>query len=120
MSTELATPSLPKIKIFWKNYYGVIIYTHDTSSKVLSHESSYIVDELMWPNFGKSSISWKELIKTSFLSTFDNRNYFFWGVVSVQVQYFGTDTRYELETAQQSGKGAETESQNVLRANSYL
>lgn len=67
MSTELATPGLLEIKISWKNDYDVIVYAHDTSKKVLSHKSTYIVDELMWPSFGKSSIYRKELIKTSFL-----------------------------------------------------
>ena len=40
----------------------------------------------MWPKFGNSSISVREVIITSILQGFDHKNHFFWGVVLVQVQ----------------------------------
>ena len=40
----------------------------------------------MWPKFGNSSISMKEVFKTSILLGFDKKNHFLWGVVLVQVQ----------------------------------
>ena len=51
----------------------------------------------MWPKFGNSSISVREVIITSILLGFDQENRLFWRVVLFQVQQFGTDTRYELE-----------------------
>ena len=35
---------------------------HDVTNKILLRDSEYIVDEVMWPNFGNSSISMKEVI----------------------------------------------------------
>ena len=35
----------------------------------------------MWPKLGNSSISMKEVITTSVLSGFDQKNCIFWGVV---------------------------------------
>lgn len=78
MSTELATPGLLKIKISWKNDYEVIVYANGAGSKVLSHESSYIADELMLPNFGKSSIP-KNLSKLHFYKDLTTETAFFEG-----------------------------------------
>ena len=52
MSAKLATLGLPKLKIFWKKNYDVIISVHDVTNKVLSRGSNYIVDVVMWSNFG--------------------------------------------------------------------
>ena len=52
----------------------------------------------MWPKFGNSSISMRELIITSF-----------W-----------TGTRYGLENLHQCGKRVKTKSQKVLGFNSYV
>ena len=62
----MATPSLLKIKVFWKNSYDVIIYVHDVTNKILSRDSNYIVDVVMWPKFGNSSISMREVIINCF------------------------------------------------------
>ena len=56
MSGKMATPSLLKIKLFWTNSYDVIIFVHDVADKIL-RDSNYIVDVVMWPTFGNSSIS---------------------------------------------------------------
>ena len=67
MSAKLATLGLLKKKVFWNKGYDVITPACDVTNKILPHESNYIVDVVMWPKFGNSSISMKEIIKTSIL-----------------------------------------------------
>ena len=52
--------------VFWNKRYDVIISVHDVINQILSSESTDIVDVVMWPKFGNSSISMKEVIITSF------------------------------------------------------
>ena len=66
-SAKMATPGLHKIKVFWKKGYDVIIFVNDVTNKTLSRDSNYIVDVVMWPKFGNSSISMREVIITSSL-----------------------------------------------------
>ena len=85
MSAKSATVSHPKIKVFWSKGYGVMISVHDFT-KFLSPHLKYIIDVVMWPKFGNSSISIKKVM-TSILEGFDQqKNQFFWGVLFVQVQ----------------------------------
>ena len=86
MSAKMATPGLLKIKVFWNKGYDVIISVHDVTNKILSRDSNYIVDVVMWPKFGNTSISMREVIITSILSGFDQKNCFIGGVALVQVQ----------------------------------
>ena len=65
MSAKLATPGLFKIKTFWNKGYDVIILDYDVNNKILSRDSNYIVDVVMWPKIGNSSISIWEVITTS-------------------------------------------------------
>ena len=67
MSTKVATSGLLKIKVFWNKGYDVIIYVHDVTNKILSRDSNNIVDAVMWPKFGYSSISMREIIIISIL-----------------------------------------------------
>ena len=67
MSAKMATLSLLKIEVFWNKGYDVIISVHDVTSKVLSYESNYILDVVMWPKFGSSSTSMGKVIITSIL-----------------------------------------------------
>ena len=64
MSAKLAALGLLRIRLFRNEGYDVIIYDHDVNSKILSRESNYIVDMVMWPKFGSSSISMREVIIT--------------------------------------------------------
>ena len=66
MSAKLVTLSLLKIKIFLNKYYDVIISAHDVTKKNL-RDSIYIVDVAIWPKFGNSNISMREVILTSIL-----------------------------------------------------
>ena len=65
MSAKLATPGLFKIKTFWNKGYDVIIREYDVNNKILSRHSNYIIDVVMWPKIGNSSISIWEVITTS-------------------------------------------------------
>ena len=67
MSAKMATPGLLKTTVFWNNGYDVIISVDDVTNKILSRDSNYIVDLFIWPKFGNSSISMKEVITISIL-----------------------------------------------------
>ena len=66
---KMLTLGLLKIKLFWNKSYDVIISAFDITNRVLSYDSNYIVDALVCPKFGNSSIS----------KGFDQKNYFFEG-----------------------------------------
>ena len=68
MSAKFAALDLLKIKISWKIIYDVIVYIHDINNKILSRDSRYCIpDVVVWPKFGNSSISMREVIITSTL-----------------------------------------------------
>ena len=67
MSSKMATTGLLKITVFWNKGYDVIIPVNDVANKSLSHDSNYVVDVFMWPKFGNSSISMREVITTSII-----------------------------------------------------
>ena len=56
---------------FWKNGYDVIVSVHDVTNRILWLDSNYIVDVVLWPKFGNSSISVTEIFITSILQEFD-------------------------------------------------
>ena len=63
----MVTPGLLKITVFWDKGYDVIISVNDVTNKILWRDSNYIVDLFMWPKFGDSIISMREVITTSIL-----------------------------------------------------
>ena len=63
----MTTPGFFNIKLFWNKGYEVIISNHEVTNKVLSTDSNYIVDVVMWPKFGSSSTSIIEVAITSIL-----------------------------------------------------
>ena len=67
MPAKMATPDLLKITVFWNKGYDFIITVDDVTNKIIWHDSNYIVDVLMLPKFGNSSISIREVITTSIL-----------------------------------------------------
>ena len=67
MSAKIVTLGFLKKKVFWNKGYDVITSVYDVTRKILSRDSDYIVDLVMWPKFGNSSISVKEVIITSIL-----------------------------------------------------
>ena len=83
MSAKMAILSLLKIMVFLNKVYDVIIPIDDVTNKILSRDSNCNVDLFMWPKFGNSSISMREVITTSILQGFEQKNRF-WVVVLVQ------------------------------------
>ena len=67
MSAKLATLSLLTIKVFRNKGYGVIISLQNVTNKILSRDSIYIVDVVMFPKFGNSRISVREVNLISIL-----------------------------------------------------
>ena len=65
MSAKMAIPGFLKIRTFWSKGYDVVISGHDVPNKILSRNSNYIVDVVMWLKFDNSSISMREVIITS-------------------------------------------------------
>ena len=61
ISVKMATPGLLKTTVFWNKRFDVIVPPHDVTSKILSRDSNYIIDVVMWPKFGNSSIFVKEV-----------------------------------------------------------
>ena len=64
MSAKMATPGLLKIRVFWNKGYDVIIFVYDVTNKILSRNSNYIIDVVMWPKFGRNNISMRKVIIT--------------------------------------------------------
>ena len=54
-----------KIKVFWNKGYGVIISAYEATNKILSYDSVYIINVVVWLKFGNSSTSMREVIITS-------------------------------------------------------
>ena len=65
VSANLATLGLLKIRLFRNEGYDVIISVHDVNNKILSRDSNYIVDMVMWPKFDNSSNSMREVTSIS-------------------------------------------------------
>ena len=105
MWIKLATLGLAKIKVFQNKCYGVIITAHDLSNKILSRDSNYTVDAVMWPKFVNSSISMRKAIVTSI-----------WMVIFVEVQLFGTGTNYCLKFLHRWGKRIETKKSESFKS----
>ena len=61
MLAKMATPGLLKITVFWNKSSEVTISAHDGINKILSCDSNYIVDVVIWPKFGNYSISMREV-----------------------------------------------------------
>ena len=67
MLAKMAVLALLKIKQFQNKGYYVIHSVCDVTNKILSHNSNYIMDVVMWPKFGNSMICIREVIITSIL-----------------------------------------------------
>ena len=79
MSEKLSTLGLRKIKLFWNKGYDIVMSVHDVTNKILSRELNYTVDLVMWPKLGNSRSSMREVIITSILWGFHQKNEFFEG-----------------------------------------
>ena len=61
MLAKIATPGLLKITVLWNKGYDVIIPVHDVTNKILSRDSNYIVDVVMWPSLVTPAFLWEKL-----------------------------------------------------------
>ena len=75
----MATPVLLKINVFWNKGYYVIYFVYNVTNKILSHDSNYIMDVVIWLKFGNSSICIREVIMSSILQGFDQKTTLFEG-----------------------------------------
>ena len=75
-SAKMATSGLLKIKVSWNKGYYAIHSFYEVTNKILSYDSNYIVDVVMRPKFGNSSICMREVIITSILMMMKMRNCF--------------------------------------------
>ena len=77
MSAKMATSAFLKITVFWNKDYDIIIPVDDVTNQILSCDSNYIIDMFMRSNFGRFSISMREVITTSILWGFCQKTHFF-------------------------------------------
>ena len=66
-SAKMATLGLLKIKVFWNKCYDFIISAYGVINKIFSRDLNSTVNVGVWPKFGNSSISMREVILTSIL-----------------------------------------------------
>ena len=50
-----------EIKYFWKKGYDFKASAHDVTKKVLSCDSNYTADEVMWRKFGSSRVPMRKV-----------------------------------------------------------
>ena len=61
MSAKMATLGLLEIKIFWNKGYDVLNFVNEVTNKILSGESNYIVDVIMWQSLITRAFLWQKL-----------------------------------------------------------
>ena len=61
MSAKTTTPDLLKIRIFSNKGYDVIVFVYDVTNKILSRDSNYTINVVMWAKFGNCSISMRKV-----------------------------------------------------------
>ena len=79
MSAKMATLGYVKIKAFWSKGYDVIISVHDVTKKILTRDSNYTVDVVMWLKLGNCSISMKKVWQPQFYKNLTRKTTFFEG-----------------------------------------
>ena len=62
MPAKMASLDLLQIKLFWNNRYDAIISVYNVTNKILSRDWNYIAGVIIWPKFGNSVISMREII----------------------------------------------------------
>ena len=85
-----------------------------------TRESNYIVDMVIWPKFGNSSTSMREVIITSMLQGFDQKNDFFEGWSWFEFYNLRLAQGMTLKFYTGLAKGLKTKSQKVFGASFYV
>ena len=75
--SKIEFPGLLRIQIFQNKGYDVIIPDYDVTNKILSRESNYNVDAVMWPKFGNCSVLWLKLSQLQFYKDLTWKTAFF-------------------------------------------
>ena len=112
ISAKMATSGLLKITLFWSKDYYVIYSFHDVTNKILSHYPNYIVDVVMRPKFGNSSIYIRQVIITSILQGFHQKNCFFSGWSLLKFNNLGLPLGTNLEFYTSLSKGLKLKVRN--------
>ena len=76
MSTKLTSLGLLEKKLFLNVGYGVMFSVHEVVSKILSSDSSYIVDVVMWPKFGDQHFYERSYHNLNFIRIWPKNNFF--------------------------------------------
>ena len=87
---------------------------------ILSQDSNYIADVVMWPKFCNSSNYYERSYHNLDFRTIWPEKTLFSTDSMVDGQWFGTDTWYGLEILHRCGRSVKTKSKKVLGANSYV
>ena len=62
ISAQMATAEVLKINVFWNKSFDVIISVHNATIKILSRDSNYTVDVIMWSKFDQTlEFVWEKL-----------------------------------------------------------
>ena len=112
----IISAKMTTIGILIERYFEIKVMTSWLLS--MTSTTKFFQVSQIWPKFGNSSISMREVITTFILKGFHQKNRISWGMAVVQVQLFWTGTSYGLEILQQCRKGVKTKSHKFLGANS--
>ena len=62
ISSQMATAEVLKINVFWNKSFDVIISVHNATIKILSRDSNFTVDVIMWSKFDQTlEFVWEKL-----------------------------------------------------------
>ena len=75
----MSAPGLVILKVIWDKGYYVIYFVYDVTNKILSHDSNYIVDAVMWPKFGISSTCIRSYHNVKFIRIWPEKPFFLKG-----------------------------------------
>ena len=116
---KMATLVLLKIKVFPSKDCDIIVFVHDVINRILSRDSDYVADVVIWPNFGYYHFNERSCHNLNFMRIWPKIS-LFWGVALFEGQLCGTGIRYSLKSLRQFGKRVKTKSQKVRGVNSYI
>ena len=120
MSAKMATPALLKVTVSWNKDYDVIILVDDVTYKISSCDSNYILDVLMWPKFGNSSISKRKVITTSIFKDLTRKTAFFEGWSWFKFNNFGLALGMALKFCTSVAKVSKLKVSEFWGTNSYI
>ena len=100
---KMATLVLLKIKVFPSKDCDIIVFVDDVINRILSRDSDYVVDVVIWPNFGYYHFNERSCHNLNFMRIWPKIS-LFWGVALFERQLCGTGIRYSLKSLRQFRK----------------